>query len=182
VQSVKGVFIMTAVITTRSAVLDDAHVGDIRGALGTIRAGDLAPRTTLPARLKTMLAIAGPGLIVMVGDNDAGVVAVLITLSVVLTASVLFPAITAGQIVTIMIACASLAVLAGGWAVIRRRRSPAAPVDRSGREAGRMPPLNTLSAPLLSGGRKMGLAALRAYLAIAMILVIIKVVTAALGH
>jgi Mn2+/Fe2+ NRAMP family transporter len=56
----------------RSAVLDDAHIGDIRGALGTIRHGDDAPRTGLLARCKTLLAILGPGLIVMVGDNDAG--------------------------------------------------------------------------------------------------------------
>ena len=54
------------------AVLDDAHVGDIRGALGTIRAEDVAPRIGLRARLLTLLAIMGPGLIVMVGDNDAG--------------------------------------------------------------------------------------------------------------
>src|SRR6202167_5084826 len=65
---------MTAVEmeVTRSAVLDDAHVGDIRGALGTISLDDTAARTTLSARLKTLLAIVGPGLIVMVGDNDAG--------------------------------------------------------------------------------------------------------------
>src|ERR1700735_3675138 len=57
---------------TRTAVLDEAHVGDIRGALGTIGAGDLAPRSGLSAKLKTLLAIVGPGLIVMCGDNDAG--------------------------------------------------------------------------------------------------------------
>ena len=56
----------------RSAVLDDAHIGDIHGALGTIRHGDVAPRHTLRARLMTLLAILGPGLIVMAGDNDAG--------------------------------------------------------------------------------------------------------------
>jgi Mn2+/Fe2+ NRAMP family transporter len=56
-------------------VLDDAHVGDIRGALGTIAVGDYAARKTLSAKLKTLLAIVGPGLIVMVGDNDAGGVA-----------------------------------------------------------------------------------------------------------
>jgi Mn2+/Fe2+ NRAMP family transporter len=53
-------------------VLDEAHVGDIRGALGTIRLDDHAARTTLSAKLKTLLAVVGPGLIVMVGDNDAG--------------------------------------------------------------------------------------------------------------
>ena len=56
----------------RSAVLDDAHVGDIRGALGTIAHHDTAPRTDWWARIRTLLAILGPGLIVMVGDNDAG--------------------------------------------------------------------------------------------------------------
>ena len=55
-----------------SAVLDDAHIGDIRGALGTIRHGDVGPRRNWWARLRTLLAILGPGLIVMVGDNDAG--------------------------------------------------------------------------------------------------------------
>ena len=65
---------MTAVDmeVTRSAVLDEAHVGDIRGALGTIRLDDTAARTAVSAKLKTLLAIVGPGLIVMVGDNDAG--------------------------------------------------------------------------------------------------------------
>jgi len=56
----------------RSAVLDDAHIGHINGALGTILHGDVAPRTGWVAKLKTLLAILGPGLIVMVGDNDAG--------------------------------------------------------------------------------------------------------------
>ena len=55
------------------AVLDEAHVGDICGALGTIRHGDIDPRRGWWARFRTLLAILGPGLIVMVGDNDAGV-------------------------------------------------------------------------------------------------------------
>jgi NRAMP (natural resistance-associated macrophage protein)-like metal ion transporter len=57
---------------SNSAVLDSAHVGDIRGAFGTIRHNDTASRTGWFARFKTLLAILGPGLIVMVGDNDAG--------------------------------------------------------------------------------------------------------------
>jgi Mn2+/Fe2+ NRAMP family transporter len=55
-----------------SAVLDEAHVGDIHGAFGTIRLSDMAPRRTWRRRLLTLAAIIGPGLIVMVGDNDAG--------------------------------------------------------------------------------------------------------------
>jgi len=63
---------MTADTTGRSAILDSAHEGDIEGAFGTIRQGDTAPRTRTSMRLKTLLAVIGPGLIVMVGDNDAG--------------------------------------------------------------------------------------------------------------
>jgi hypothetical protein len=55
-----------------SSVLDGGHIGHINGALGTIRHGDTAPRAGWGAKLKTLLAILGPGLIVMVGDNDAG--------------------------------------------------------------------------------------------------------------
>ena len=58
-----------------TAVLDSAHLGDIEGAFGTIRQHDIGARRSWPARLLTLLAIIGPGLIVMVGDNDAGGVA-----------------------------------------------------------------------------------------------------------
>ena len=57
------------------AVLDEAHLGDIKGALGTIRLDDVPPRGSWRGRLLALLAIMGPGLIVMVGDNDAGGVA-----------------------------------------------------------------------------------------------------------
>src|SRR5579859_3123449 len=55
-----------------SAVLDEMHVGDIHGAFGTIRVSDVIPRSTWRQRMLTLLAIVGPGIIVMVGDNDAG--------------------------------------------------------------------------------------------------------------
>jgi NRAMP (natural resistance-associated macrophage protein)-like metal ion transporter len=53
-------------------VLDEAHIGDIRGALGTIKLHEAGARHGVRARLGALLAIMGPGLIVMVGDNDAG--------------------------------------------------------------------------------------------------------------
>ncbi len=56
----------------RTAVLDAAHIGDIEGAFGTIYEGDEGRRRTWRKRLVTLAAIVGPGLIVMVGDNDAG--------------------------------------------------------------------------------------------------------------
>src|ERR1700729_4311026 len=68
----RGRITMTTTVDHRSAVLDAQHVGDIRGALGTIAVDDIAARRNASAKLKTLLAIVGPGLIVMVGDNDAG--------------------------------------------------------------------------------------------------------------
>src|SRR5277367_1254521 len=55
-----------------TAVLDSAHVGDIEGAFGRISLSETDHPRTLKIRLMTLLAIVGPGIIVMVGDNDAG--------------------------------------------------------------------------------------------------------------
>jgi Mn2+/Fe2+ NRAMP family transporter len=59
----------------RSAVLDTAHLGDIEGAFGRIKLSEIDHPKTWKTRLLTLLAIVGPGIIVMVGDNDAGGVA-----------------------------------------------------------------------------------------------------------
>ncbi len=59
----------------RSAVLDSAHLGDIEGAFGRISVSETEHPHTWKTRLLTLLAIVGPGIIVMVGDNDAGGVA-----------------------------------------------------------------------------------------------------------
>ncbi|OBG99695.1 manganese transporter [Mycobacterium sp. E2699] len=60
------------------AVLDSAHTGDIVGAFGRIRrdgTGGFDAFSGRWRRLRTLAVITGPGLIVMVGDNDAGGVA-----------------------------------------------------------------------------------------------------------
>ncbi|OBK17392.1 NRAMP family divalent metal transporter [Mycobacterium asiaticum] len=61
------------VLPTLSEPLDSAHTGDIVGAFGRIgRDAAVAGRWR---RLRTLMVISGPGLIAMVGDNDAGGVA-----------------------------------------------------------------------------------------------------------
>ena len=52
----------------------DIHESDtsITGAFGTIQRHDTSTRKGLRAKILTLLAILGPGIIVMVGDNDAG--------------------------------------------------------------------------------------------------------------
>ncbi len=56
------------------AVLDPTHGREIKGAFGTIHQHEEGHRG-LRSRALALLAIIGPGLIVMVGDNDAGGVA-----------------------------------------------------------------------------------------------------------
>ena len=74
-QDLVGAQAVDGAASARAAVLDDAHTGDIVGALGKIGSHDLPPRHPWTKRLLALLAIMGPGLIVMVGDNDAGGVA-----------------------------------------------------------------------------------------------------------
>jgi Mn2+/Fe2+ NRAMP family transporter len=52
-------------------MLDTSGAGEIKGAFGTLHEHEEGHRS-LRSRLLALLAIIGPGLIVMVGDNDAG--------------------------------------------------------------------------------------------------------------
>src|ERR1700678_2678062 len=54
------------------AVLDPQHVGDIVGALGTLKRSETGNTRSWRRKLRLLLVIAGPGLIVMGGGNDAG--------------------------------------------------------------------------------------------------------------
>jgi len=56
----------------RRSALDRAHRGDLVGAFGTVASHDTERRRTLRRRLATLAAVVGPGLIVLVADNDAG--------------------------------------------------------------------------------------------------------------
>jgi NRAMP (natural resistance-associated macrophage protein)-like metal ion transporter len=58
------------------AVLDPQHVGDIVGALGTLKQNETGNTKSWRRKLMFLLVIAGPGLIVMGGGNDAGGVSV----------------------------------------------------------------------------------------------------------
>ena len=107
----------------------------------------------------------------------AAIVAGLVLLSIVLTASVLFPSIGATAILGIFGGGVAVAIAAGvGLAVWRRGGPRVPPVDRTGRSSWRMPPLGALSRPAMSTGRRLGLTVLRGYLLIAVGLVIVRVI------
>src|SRR6202171_990506 len=61
----------TRIRAVKTAHLDAAHVGDIVGALGTVHRNQPNP-IRWRKRLLALAAIMGPGLVVMVGVNDAG--------------------------------------------------------------------------------------------------------------
>jgi hypothetical protein len=110
------------------------------------------------------------------------VVAILVTLSIILTSSVLFPAITTHQILLIMQTCGAAALLAAGYALFTRRGTTPPRTDRTNKTNWRMPPLADLPRPQMATGRKIGMTALRLYLAVAMVLVIVKIINTVLAH
>jgi Mn2+/Fe2+ NRAMP family transporter len=62
-------------VEDRRSVLDRAHRGDITGALGRVPSQDTGPRHSLRGRAATLLAVMGPGVVVLTADNDAGGIA-----------------------------------------------------------------------------------------------------------
>jgi hypothetical protein len=234
----KGFYMLYAALICGAAVivlLPGSPLGLITEGVQVL-AGVLLPAATVfLLMLCNDRAVLGPWVNTAKTNAFTGaVIAVLITLSVVLTASVMFPSITASAIFSIMAACAAVAVAGGGFALVHARRSARAtalaeaaelaevaelaeaaeltevaessgvavlsgtprpeggieveaavagaalvPVDKL---SWRMPPLSELPAPVIRGARRIGLLGLRGYLAIAMIMVIVKIVETALGH
>ena len=239
----KGFYVLYAALICGAAVivlLPGSPLGLITEGVQVL-AGVLLPAATVfLLMLCNDRAVLGPWVNTAKTNAFTGaVIAVLITLSVVLTASVMFPSITASAIFSIMAACAAVAVAGGSFALVHARRSARAtalaeaavltevaelaeaelgtadlgtaeltgtadqsrvavlaesplaepavaaagaalvPVDKL---SWRMPPLSELPTPVIRGARRIGLLGLRGYLAIAMIMVIVKIVETALGH
>jgi hypothetical protein len=92
----------------------------------------------------------------------------------------------------IIACCVSAALALGVWLGVRglrrrARRDGTAPAvatagDGADRMMWRMPPLGDLPAPVIAGARRAGLIALSGYLAIAMILVVVKIILMAVAH
>jgi len=115
----------------------------------------------------------------------SAVIAVLVILSLVLTSQVLFPSISSGTIVRMLVGGSVLSLLSGAAYLLYRRSKHADATQilpRSERASWRMPPLALLAAPKLSIETRFGLLVLRSYLLIAMILVVVRVVQLGLGH
>jgi hypothetical protein len=113
----------------------------------------------------------------------SAIIWVLVLLSIILTASVLFPNISTPQIVAILGGGVALGIALGLYLLVQSRRTTTArtaaviePIDRSN---WRMPSLTKLKTPVMSTQRKVGLMTLRGYLVVAFALVIVKIVEVA---
>ena len=110
-----------------------------------------------------------------------GVIAVLVLLSVILTASVLFPTIGAAAMLWILGGGSALALI--GWVLMRLLTGGTAEaIDRRGRADWRMPPLDTLAPAMLGRGEKAWLGILRLYLVVAGGFVLVRIIHLALTH
>jgi len=110
----------------------------------------------------------------------AAIVGVLVMLSVILTASVLYPQLS-GHAMRIVLELGALGLAVAG-AVFLLRADQRAPIDRTGRATWRMPPLRTLAPARMSSATRFGMLALRGYLLIAGGLILVRIVQLASSH
>jgi len=175
-----GVYAVLIAIAAALVLIPDAPLGLITNAVQTL-AGILLPGASVFLLLLCNdKAVLGPWVNTRATNIFTGaVVAVLVLLSIILTASVLYPSISSAQIIGILAGGMALtAVVALGVLLTRRKPEVSVPeaIDRRGREHWRMPPLATLPSAQLSLRRRLWLGVLRAYLAAALIMAIVKVV------
>jgi hypothetical protein len=119
------------------------------------------------------------------------IIGILVLLSLILTAAVMFPHLSGPDIELIILVGVSLGAVIGGYLIVQSRlrgralltpTDAPAPDDSSLRRANwRMPPLAMLQRPVMSRRRKIGMVVLRAYLFFAFALVIVKVVEVAVA-
>jgi hypothetical protein len=111
------------------------------------------------------------------------VIGVLLLLSVILTAAVVYPAITGAQIIAILGGGSILGLVVALVMFLMKRLSgapKAPPVDRSGQDEWRMPPLHKLPPGGFTPAMRVWMMALRGYLFLAGGLVIARIIELAL--
>jgi hypothetical protein len=160
-----------------------APLGLLTNAVQTL-AGVLLPSATVFLLLLCNdKAVLGPWINGRVMNLFTGaIIAILVMLSIILTASVLFPAQTDETVI--------LAILAAGTAIAvmiaafsgalkkpaREETGKTVRMDRTARENWRMPPLDQLPEATLSPASRLWMAVLRGYLMIAAGLILVRIV------
>jgi hypothetical protein len=110
------------------------------------------------------------------------VIAALVMLSIILTASVLFPDMGEAAILAILGGGTALALAGAAIYVFQRRRGAAEPIDRANQATWRMPPLSKLFPARMTPLTRIWMVVLRGYLLIAGGLVLVRIVQLAIGQ
>ena len=107
----------------------------------------------------------------------------LVMLSMILTASVLFPDMGEGAIFGVLGGGSAMALLVAGvlWALGRKRGKVEEPIDRSQQDTWQMPPLAQLPPGRLSLSNKVWMVVLRGYLFLGAGLVLVRIAQLAMA-
>ena len=128
------------------------------------------------------------------GSNIAAciVIGALVVLSAILMASVLFGSVSSTGVMGILTGGVAVGVVAAAVIGVRgwRRRQlglvrpphPSKLMDAKTKENWRMPPLAMLAPVGMSAGRRVAMLAMWAYIALAFVLVIVRIIELAIGH
>ena len=113
-----------------------------------------------------------------------GVIAVLVMLSIILAASVLYPQMSGETIIAVLVggSLAALVIYLTCGGIRRPAEAPVEPAGRVLRDTWRMPPLAELPPRKLTTLNRVWLFVLRAYLIIAAALVLVRIVTLATAN
>jgi hypothetical protein len=111
------------------------------------------------------------------------IIAILVTLSLILTAAVLFPGMGSARIAVILGVGFAVAVLSAALYLVGARRPPASDPAQLQRDrlAWRAPSVDGLGEITLTPLRRFGMLALRGYLGVAALMVIVRVIQTASG-
>jgi hypothetical protein len=110
------------------------------------------------------------------------VIAILVMLSIVLTASVLYPSVSGEQILFVLGGGMVIALIAVCVTLALRTKVTEQPPDRALRPTWRMRPLTQLLPARLTGATRVWMIVLRGYLFLAVGLVVVRVAQLALGQ
>ena len=171
-----GVYFALIAVAATLVLIPGTPLGLLTNAVQTL-AGVLLPSATVFLFLLCNdSAVLGPwvnsrGLNVFTGV----VIGLLVTLSVILTAAVLFPDLTGTRITEILVAGVAVSVLAALASAAGRRAVTASP-DAGGKAQWQMPPLGQLPPLKLTALDRGWLLVLRAYLLVAVLMVVVRVI------
>jgi hypothetical protein len=183
-----GVIAIAAVIV----LIPGSPLGLLTEAVQTL-AGVLLPSATVFLLLLCNdKAVLGPWVnSTRLNVFTGAVIWVLVMLSIILTASVMYPDMSGTTIVDLLVGGTVVAVIAFVAMQLRRKLgrdgssvsfdSAEMTLPKDARQTWRMPPLDTLPPPNFTLAKRIWMGVLRAYLAIAVVLVITKVVQVALA-